>query len=125
MNLPFYQPTYNPTRNNGITWVQGLEGAKAFQLAPNSTIVLMDSESDCFYIKTCDDIGMCHLRHFKYTEVDNTPPSVDLSQYCTKSDVENIVREVMSDYGKQTLPTDARHSKGNQRDQHSANDGVR
>lgn len=29
-----------------INWVQGLEGAKAYQIYPNSSVILMDSEND-------------------------------------------------------------------------------
>ena len=61
-NFLNYQP-----QKNGINWVQGVEGAKAFQLMPNSNTVLMDSENDgIFYIKVCDNIGMCSLRKFRY-----------------------------------------------------------
>lgn len=63
-----YQYSYN--QHNGIQWVQGVEGAKAFQLQPNSNAILMDSENDgIFYIKVSDNVGMCTLRTFKYTEV--------------------------------------------------------
>lgn len=65
---------YIPQQRNNITWVQGIEGAKAFQLIPGSNIVLMDSENEgIFYIKTCDNVGMCNLRTFKFAEVQATP----------------------------------------------------
>ena len=61
-----------PQQKNGIKWVQGIEGAKAYQLEPNSNAQLMDSENDgVFYIKVCDDIGMCSLRIFDYKEREN------------------------------------------------------
>ena len=65
------QPLYpkSPTPNNGIVWVQGIEGAKAYQMNPNSNIQLMDSENNgIFYIKVTDNIGMANLRVFHYTE---------------------------------------------------------
>lgn len=81
---------YSPYgQQNGITWVQGVEGAKAFQLMPNSNIVLMDSENDgVFYIKVCDNVGMCTLRTFQYQEVEPTPRAggTDLSNYITKDE---------------------------------------
>ena len=44
-------PQYYQQPNNGINWVQGIEGGKAYQLPPNSNAVLMDSENDgIFYI---------------------------------------------------------------------------
>ena len=86
---------FQPQQNNGIIWVQGIEGAKAYQLAPNSNIMLLDSENDGrFYIKTSDNIGMCNLRIFQYSELTDQPvetPSVDLSQYVTREELKNIL----------------------------------
>ena len=101
-----YQYPYNP---QGITWVQGIEGAKAFQLMPNTNTMLMDSENDgIFYIKICDSVGMCTLRTFKYEEVamqkrtDGIAP--DLTQYVTKSELQTAMDELKETiYGKQTL----------------------
>lgn len=41
----FNQPTSvaSATTNN-LIWVQGIEGAKAWQLPPNSMVILLDSE---------------------------------------------------------------------------------
>lgn len=88
--------SYNPTRmsnNNGIVWVQGVEGAKAYQLMPNSNAMLMDSENDnIFYIKVSDNVGMCTLRTFRYEEITSTPTnSVDLSKYITREEFENVI----------------------------------
>ena len=89
------RPIQTFQQNNGIIWVQGIEGAKAYQLAPNSNIMLLDSESDGrFYIKTSDNIGMCSLRIFQYSEVTDQPaetPGVDMSQYVTRKELSNIL----------------------------------
>lgn len=54
---------------SGILWVQGEEGAKAYMVAPNSSVLLMDSENSSFYIKSTDASGMPQpLRIFDYTE---------------------------------------------------------
>ena len=92
-------PTYGYSQpNNGILWVQGIEGAKAFQLMPNSNAVLLDSENDgVFYIKLSDNVGMCTLRTFEYIETTNDPPKnngVDLSSYVTKSEFEKAINEI-------------------------------
>ena len=42
-----YQTQYPIRTNNNINWVQGIEGAKAFQLMPNSTTMMLDSENVC------------------------------------------------------------------------------
>lgn len=87
---PFYQPNYygNPAQNrqypqqyqqpisqpqqsgNGLIWVQGEAGAKSYLVAPGNTVMLMDSESERFYIKSADASGMpLPLRVFAYQEL--------------------------------------------------------
>lgn len=98
---PQYPMNYNqmyqqPQRNNGIIWVQGKEGAKAYQLMPNSNAVLMDSDVDgVFYIKVSDNVGMCTLRKFKFTEITNeeTAP-VDVSNYITRDEFNKAIQEL-------------------------------
>lgn len=118
----FLNNQYNPYNNrqpsnNGITWVQGIEGAKAFQMAPNSNAILMDSECDKFYIKTCDNVGMCTLRIFTYNEVSDTTPTqstIDTSQFVTKEEFEQIVTELKGEMtnAKQFISTN-KQSKPN------------
>ena len=85
-------------QNNGITWVQGLEGAKAYQMSPNRNILLMDSENEgTFYIKVTDNIGMANLRVFNYTEVtaqDVKKDPIDLSEYVKKSELQELLTEL-------------------------------
>ena len=92
---------------NGITWVQGIEGAKAFQLAPNSNAMLLDSESDGrFYIKTSDNIGMCNLRTFEYKEITNIPKMdshIDMSQYVTKEELSEILNSLKGGLNEQSV----------------------
>ena len=100
--------------NNGIIWVQGIEGAKAYQLRPNSNAVLLDSESEGrFYIKTADNIGMCNLRVFDYTEVTNTPtPNIDMSAYVTKEELKSILAQMGGmDNGEQSISATKRNTK--------------
>lgn len=111
MNLPgitpspsFYNNPYQPRVNNSnqITWVQGIEGAKAYQLIPNSNVVLLDSESDKFYIKSSDNVGMCTLRTFSYTEEFEHPKE----QYVTKSELEATLNAWREQYEQLISTTD-------------------
>ena len=90
---------YQQPQNNNINWVQGIEGAKAYQLVPNSNVVLMDSENDgIFYIKISDNVGMCTLRKFKYEEILDAPnqqSQIDLSQYVKKSELESLINSML------------------------------
>ena len=62
----FQQPTQT---NQGILWVQGEAGAKSYLVAPNTTVLLMDSEGSRFYLKSTDGSGIPSLRTFEYSEV--------------------------------------------------------
>lgn len=55
--------------NSSINWVQGEVGAKAYPVAPGNSILLMDSDDQCFYIKSADTTGMPSLRKYAYYEV--------------------------------------------------------
>lgn len=96
-----YIPKQLSPQNNGIIWVQGIEGAKAYQIPQNSNIILMDSEKNRMYIKTSDNIGMCNLRIFDFTEVTETSQGhnsvanqLDLSQYVTRDELNNILEQL-------------------------------
>lgn len=82
-----------------IKWVQGLEGAKSYQLMPNSNVVLMDSENDgMFYIKSSDNVGMCKIRTFKYEEVQQKE-----KEYITRDELMEMLKELKNE---QTIPRD-------------------
>jgi len=100
-NNPYYPyNNYNTTSQavNGIIWVQGIEGAKAYQLQPNSNAILMDSENDeTFYIKVSDNVGMCNLRVFKYKEQLNNPSTiVNPDEYVKKNDLKTEVETIVN-----------------------------
>lgn len=65
------QPVQQPQQNNsGILWVSGEVGAKSYLVAPGTSVLLMDSESEKFYIKSTDVSGMPQpLRTFEYHEI--------------------------------------------------------
>ena len=63
------QPMQVQQPNNGLIWVQGESGAKSYLVAPNATVMLMDSEGERFYLKSADASGMpLPLRVFEYKE---------------------------------------------------------
>ena len=110
-NYPQVYPQRPQT--NGIIWVQGIEGAKAYQLQPNSNVILMDSENDGrFYIKVSDNVGMCNLRMFDYTEITNQPSQqIDLSGYVTKQELDDALRRIKNE---QFVPTNAKSNNAKQ-----------
>lgn len=106
-NNYMYPSQMQPRVQNGINWVQGIEGAKAFQMMPSSNTVLLDSENEnIFYIKISDNIGMCNLRVFKYEEIsDFSKPHTDMSQYITRDELESILNAKLGGHtnGKSTI----------------------
>lgn len=98
MNYPYANPFVQRQTQSGINWVQGIEGAKAYNLLPKENAILMDSEvNDIFYIKICDDIGRCTLRKFRYKEEFDEPQStaLDLSEYVKKSELEALINQML------------------------------
>lgn len=97
------KPSYTIPNSNNIVWVQGIEGAKAYQIMPNSSVILLDSENDCtFYIKTSDNVGMCEMRTFTYKEVKtskNSHQDIDLSKYVTKEELKATILDLLSERG--------------------------
>lgn len=78
---PISQPVQQvaPPQNtySGLPWVQGEAGAKAYPVSQNSSVLLMDSEAEVFYIKSTDMSGMpLPLRIFDYKERVSTPIAV-------------------------------------------------
>ena len=91
-------------QNNGVVWVQGIEGAKAYPVAAGQAVLLMDSDSDCLYLKSADQSGMPSLRVFDYKERINTPhkgETLDMTGFLTKEDIlpyatKNELKEAIS-----------------------------
>lgn len=107
----------NTTPTNNIIWVQGIEGAKAWQLNPNSMAILLDSEVEGkMYIKVSDNIGMSSLRVFNYVEELNKPSTnvsinqdLDLSSYVRKDELALAIKEAIEQY-EQSLQVVAKSS---------------
>ena len=104
INVPQMAPAQQV--NQGLLWVSGEIGAKSYLVAPNSTVLLMDSDAQRFYLKSADNAGMPSLRIFEYTEVSNAPQttlnvpnSEDINlddKYVTRSEYDGL----KSLYGK-------------------------
>lgn len=91
---------YNPQQNapaapqpnsNAIIWVQGEAGAKSYLVAPNSAVLLMDSDAMRFYMKSADASGIPSLRIFEYNEVlptgsQSMPAAKENDRYITREE---------------------------------------
>ena len=100
---PYTQPTYQPQMpqnqaNNAMIWVQGESGAKSYLVAPNTTVVLFDSESQTIYLKSADATGLPSMRILDYTIRDQQARGGALSQpvgdFATKSEMDALRAEL-------------------------------
>lgn len=88
-------PVQNNSMDNGIIWVQGEAGAKAYFVPMGKSVMLMDSEKDVFYIKTVDASGVPNaLRIFDYKE---------RTQQSPKNDIAVVEQQTTNSYGYEEL----------------------
>lgn len=97
MNYGFNPMPYNyygQNNGNSLNWVQGESAAKAWYVAPGSTVALWDSEAQVIYLKSADPSGMPSMRVLDYTIRDAQKPQESVSEpkvdYVTKEDLEAI-----------------------------------
>ena len=100
------QPQVVQQQDTGILWVQGEAGAKSWAVAPGKSVMLMDSESNTFYIKSSDTSGMpMPLRIFDYTErtaqqQTQSPviqhQEIDTSKFVTWDALDEKLNEILS-----------------------------
>lgn len=98
--IPTPQPQINQNQNNPIIWVSGEAGAKAFLVAPNTTVQLWDSENPVIFLKSADASGMPSMKILDYTiregeKPQNTPLKNELNNYATKEDMAALKAELM------------------------------
>ena len=64
-----YQQPYQPApQKPTFDFVNGVEGAKSYQVMPSQTAILMDTENSACYIKSSNGIGQATIKYFKVTE---------------------------------------------------------
>lgn len=110
---PQYQPQYQQQyqsqqtsqQNNSIIWVQGENAAKSYMIGAGQSVMLMDSDTNVFYIKSADQSGMpLPLRIFDYTErtTERSADQVQVSSqpvnsdYITRDEFERRIAEITS-----------------------------
>lgn len=101
MQTPQIQPTPQPQNNQGLIWVSGEIGAKSYLVAPNSTVMLMDSEQSRFFIKSTDSAGMPTIRTYEYKEYIPSVPQQPVTeqknlseQYVTRQEYEELLAKI-------------------------------
>lgn len=78
-----------------IPQVNGREGANAYQLAPGSSVILIDnSESNTIWVKVTDDGGFAKLKKWKLVEVEENPQTTPMVDYVSKKDFDDLKERV-------------------------------
>ena len=95
------QPTTTSSQLSSINWVQGEAGARSVPVPAGQKALLMDSETNVFYVKSSDTSGMpLPLRIFEYKEVDraatNTTDGRE-DKYVTHEELNKILAELKSE----------------------------
>lgn len=101
----FLQPQMSvsaqPQSTNAIEYVNGIEGAKAYIMQPNSTRWLMDSDGSYFYLKTSNAQNQASVKMYEYKEIDistkkakETKSEIDMSAYVKKEDFDALKKVV-------------------------------
>jgi hypothetical protein len=103
-------------QSGGLVWVQGIEGAKSHHVDAGQSVLLMDSESNCFFIKSADSSGMpLPLRIFDYTErtannqqqqpAQTVETIIDTTQFVSREEFENRIAQIISDFESKQVKT--------------------
>ena len=106
-------PTPYQPRDNGIMWVQGEPAAKSWIVAPGTTVLLMDSEAQRFYLKTADPGGIPTMRTFEYTEVaaDRATAPTQAQSFVSVDEFALFKKEVMGKLDELSAPVEVSVSR--------------
>ena len=117
---PYTQPAQNPYMDrlaqmqpppqprDGLIRVTGMDGARAYQMPPNSAVALFDGGNDVFYVKTTDGAGFPTIRAYSFQPMEHAQAMV-ASEYVTRAEFEQLKEMIV--HGKQPVPADATDAK--------------
>lgn len=110
--MPQQNQYYNQQMNNqqflpqiqtqNLIRVNGIEGAKAYQMSANSIVSLFDANDDIMYIKSTDGAGFPSIRTFSFTEVKQDIKQEVKQDYISRQEFEDFKKELMNN-GKQSI----------------------
>ena len=84
---PIYQyQSFLSQPTQSIQYVNGRQSADSYPMSPNSSVILMDSTTNRFYLKQTDASGMATVKAYDFTEVEMDKPA----EYVTKSEFESF-----------------------------------
>ena len=114
---PAYQQYQQPQQTQYIplTFVSGIEGAKAFIVGANQTVYLRDSDSDMIFIKSADSQGRYTLKTYNLIPTDEVK-KINKNEFASlealnalKRDLEERMNELSNELEKLNI-----HKNGGQ-----------
>ena len=91
-------PNMYSVRFNQYAFVNGLEGAKSFQVQPNQSMMLLDSDNPIIYKKSANSYGQATIEYFQMIPISEqdvknilTPPNPD---YVLKADFDKLMAKI-------------------------------
>lgn len=88
----YYQPYQFQQPVHGFVYVAGIDGARAYQMPPNSEMPLFDSTNDgVMYIKTTDAAGFPTIKPVRCTEIEEPA-----SEAITREDLNRMYSDLAS-----------------------------
>ena len=109
---PYTQPAQNPYMDrlaqmqpppqprDGLIRVTGMEGARAYQMPPNSSVALFDGGQDIFYVKTTDGAGFPTIRAYAFSPLQDQA-ATPAGDYVTRAEFNELKEMILS--GKQPV----------------------
>lgn len=97
--------------NTQIQYVNGFESVNAFQMAPNSKALLMDSNLPRFYVKTTDAAGMATIKVFEFHEcVEQKPEPMNPEMFVTRQEFEELKQMIEKEAAHESVKEPVRES---------------
>lgn len=91
----------------GLIQVTGLEGAKAYPLAPNAEVALFDAGRDVFYVKRTDAGGYPTIAAYQFAP---------LQEAATSEQPEYVTRQEFEEWKAMVVPKKARATEKKEED---------
>lgn len=110
MTMPGQSYQMQARQDNGLNWVQGEAGAKSWFVNPGATVLLMDSESQRFYLKSADPNGVPQMRTFEYAEIGAQAPA-EPKKYLTVEEFAGFKKEVLGKLEELSAPVEVSLSR--------------
>lgn len=110
--------------DSNVTWIQvnGINGARDVAVQPNQTKWLMDINSQSFFVKSSDSLGVSSLKCYRFEEFDpnlNEKSNTDISDTYVKKDefdsfkakIEQLEKSIKNNIENNSMPIDKSKKK--------------